>query len=179
MRRWEKMVRYCINCGNKIPDNVNFCTKCGTKTSTTQQPQQPSQNNPASTLAMPVKNKNKLIIPIIITIIAVIVICLVLFLFVFSNPSGKFVGVWNIEYLSGAGSDYEGTWTFYEDGQMKSVNEEYSSIIWRNYTVYNDKICLSSNEYSYYHCYDYDFTEGENKLTLSANDVESVILSKI
>jgi len=173
------MVKYCINCGNKIPDDVNFCTKCGTKTDTAQQPQQPPQNIPAPTPAMPVKPKSKLMIPIIITIIAVIVICVVLFLFVFSNPSGQFVGVWNIDYMTGSSSSDGYTWTFYEDGQMKSVNEEYSSVIWSNYTVYNDKMCFSSNEYTYYHCYDYEFTEGGNKLTLSAENVESIILSKV
>ena len=105
----------------------------------------------------------------------VMVVVVVLFFVLFQNDAANFVGTWDIEYLSGS-SNPTGEWTFYNDGTLKI--EQGSSDIWNDYEIINGKICLSSSEYSYYHCYDYEFTNGGTSLTLSADGTTSVELKK-
>ena len=29
MKRWKNMSKFCVNCGNELPDNASQCAKCG------------------------------------------------------------------------------------------------------------------------------------------------------
>ncbi len=177
------MVKNCPNCGMEFPDNINFCDGCGVQLVEKQaapiatQPQtvQPPVQSPV--VQYPKKSKTGLIV-VSVVVAAVIIISVLLYFFVFQSNAGQLVGTWDEEYQVGV-TNSDSTWTFSSAGRVKIENNYYSSVIWNDYEVKGDMICISSDEYSYYHCYDYTFTEGGNKLTLSAAGIESIILTKI
>lgn len=189
------MPKYCTSCGVELEKGVKFCLNCGTKAEETPaspkqpQPQQPSitqqpplQPQPQQPMPIltPQKSKTKLIAVITIIVVAVIVIA-VLFFAVFQNntattDTSSFVGSWNVEYLVGS-SNPNLVWTFNQDGTLKS--EQGNDVIWSDYEISGGRLCISSNEYSYYHCYDYELTDGGNSLTLSARGTTSIILGRI
>jgi len=183
------MVKFCSKCGIEYSDDTMFCSNCGlqveekyippvvTQPQIIQQPQQPRVMQPIK------KSKTALIVGVIVIVIVIVFIMGFLLFFSGSQDdavynSGQFVGSWDEEYQVGV-SNSDSIWTFFDDGTVKIVNNQYSSVIWRDYKIHGDMICLSSNEYSYYHCYDVTFKEGENKLELSAAGVNSIILTKI
>jgi len=189
------MVKICSKCGIEYADDTMFCSNCGLQVEEKyippvvpqpqiiQQPQQPMTIQPIK------KSKTPLIVGVIVVVLAIAFI--MGFFLIFSGSqddaesqndavynSGQFVGSWDEEYQVGV-SNSNSIWTFYDDGTVKMVNNQYSSVIWNDYETNGDMICLSSNEYSYYHCYDVTFKEGESKLVLSAAGVNSIILTKI
>ena len=178
------MVKNCPNCGKEFPDNINFCAGCGVQLVVKQvapivtQPQtvQPPIQSPV--VQYPKKSKIGLLVGLLVMVAVIIIVIVLLFFFVFQSDAGQLVGAWDEEYQVGVSSS-SAIWTFYDDGRVKIANDEYSSAIWRDYEVKGGMVCLSSDEYSYYHCYDYEFSEGGNKLTLSAADVNSIVLNKI
>ena len=178
------MVKNCPNCGKEFPDNINFCDGCGVQLLVKQaapivtQPQtvQPPVQSPV--VQYPKKSKKGLLVGLLVMIVVIVVVIVLLYFFVFQSNAGQFVGAWDEEYQVGV-TNSDSTWTFSSDGRVKIENNYYSSVIWFDYEVKGGMICTSSDEYSYYHCYDYTFTEGGNKLTLSVDGVNSIVLNKI
>jgi len=161
------MPKYCMSCGAELPEGTQFCTGCGTKVEQT--PQQPM---PIQALK---KSKTKLIAIIAIIVVAIIVVA-VLFLVVLGNDTSKFTGTWTVEYLVGS-TNPNLEWTFNQNGTLKSEQPGYNPI-WSSYELSGGRVCFKSNEYTYYHCYDYEFSDNGNKLTLSARGIDSIILSR-
>ena len=178
------MVKNCPKCGKEFLDDVNFCDGCGvqavikqeTPKATPPQPIQPPVQN--QIMQYPKKSKTGLLVGLLVMVVVIVIVIVLLYFFVFQSNAGQLVGAWDEEYQVGVSSS-SAIWTFYDDGRVKVANEGYSSVIWNEYEVKGGMVCLSSDEYSYYHCYDYTFSEGGNKLTLSAAGVNSIVLSKI
>jgi len=173
-----------MSCGAKLEAGAKFCISCGAtikgKATPPEQPQtqqpstQPQQQQPVPVQTLK-KPKTKLIM-LITAVVVIIVVLAVLFLVFLSDDTSKFVGTWTIEYLHGR-TDPDLEWTFYTNGTYKSEQPGYP-LIWINFELSGDRFCTSSNEYTYYHCYDYEFSNGGNKLTLSARGEDSIILTK-
>ncbi len=182
------MVKFCPSCGNQNSDDDFFCQNCGRQIDgninpSSQTPQQTPQQQDQPMPIYPKKSKTGLIIGII-AIILIIFIIMAYFLFFLGSQDeensidkGKVVGTWNEDYQKGV-SNSDSIWTFHENGDVTIVNNYYSSTITQTYKINGNMICFSSNDYSYYHCYDLSFDEN-NRMVLSAAGVDSIILSKV
>jgi len=170
------MVKHCPSCGVGLAEGAKFCLDCGAKVE--EIPAAPVQPQPQQTMPIqaPKKSKTKLIAVIAIIVVAIIVAA-VLFLVVLQDDTSKFIGTWDVEYLEGT-TNPNLEWTFNQNGTLKSKQPGYNPI-WSNYEISGGRMCLSSNEYTYYHCYDYEFSDGGNGLTLSAAGNTVIVLSKV
>ena len=190
--------KFCNKCGNIIPEQTipKETEKKPKDTSNVPQqnqqqiaqpsPQQPTQPQQIPATPMPVqqqtyvpvqqKKSNKKLIAIILTVVIVIVVVLLAVLLLMGDE-GKFYGTWNVEYMTGS-SNPDTKWTFSENGKMESIygtNTPISS----TYEIRGGRLCLSFDEYNYYHCYDYEFSNGGNTLTLAVKDITSIRLIKV
>jgi len=104
----------------------------------------------------------------------------------FDGEKNKFIGTWRTVETS---LDSE-IWTFYSNGTIKTVSsyleegeEEPSiSISWSNYEIDDYKLCFTqAGEYGDNPpmCFDYEFSNGNNSLTLSYKAVVALVLSKV
>lgn len=99
----------------------------------------------------------------------------------------KFIGTWK---TVDSPSDNE-TWTFYQNGTVKNSQSQVldevpvNSTAWFNYEVNNTALCLSSIETTleaprnYSECFSYKFSETTNRVTLSFQGTEFMILEKV
>ena len=82
------------------------------------------------------------------------------------------------------------TWTFYSNGTAKTVStyleggeeEPYILVSWSNYEIDDDKLCFAQlDEYSNDPpvCFDYEFSNDNNSLTMFFEGVVSLALSKL
>ena len=179
------MAKFCPNCGAGLAEGAKFCLGCGAKVegipAAPAQPevsqQQPLQSQPQQPMPIQTtkKSKTKLIAVIAIILVAIIVAA-VLLLVVLQEDTSKFIGTWNVEYLEGS-TNPNLEWTFNQNGTLSSKQPGYDPN-WYDYEISGGRLCLSSNEYTYYHCYDYKFSNGGNSLTLSAGGDTAIVLSK-
>jgi hypothetical protein len=82
------MVRYCSNCGAKIPDKAQFCSNCGVSSTPPAQPAQPAQPvQPVYTqhptqMVYPKKHSGFGVAALVLGIIAVIMSAIIIFYFI-------------------------------------------------------------------------------------------------
>ena len=190
------MTKYCANCGAKLEKGAKFCPSCGLKIeeapaapiqpapvvpdTNMPPPQQQVQSIPQQPIQTPKKSKTKLIAIIAIIVVAVVVAVLV-FMFL-PGESGKddmdkFYGKWGVEYFKDSSSN-KVTWEFFQNGTLDIVFED-TNHMWYTYDLADSRLCIISDEYNYYHCYDYELKSNGNELNLKAAGITIVLMSKI
>jgi len=193
------MGRYCPGCGSEIKEGSKFCQSCGTQiqsdtkintfedqvaqpqtqqTPSAQFPQQtsaPAQQQIGQTQAYapmtPKKAYNKIIASVVVIIVVIVFISIIYFLFLSGGSDSRFVGDWE---QVGA---YPAIWTFNNDGSFESMGFEVAT--WR---INGNQICIKPNEmwegFTTEMCYDFEFSNNGNTLTLSSNGFEFAKLTK-
>ena len=179
------MPSYCPSCGAVVKEGSNFCLSCGAKLQKddTVQTQQPTQS-PATqqqiytqpqpiTPMQPKKTNMKIIVGIIAIIVVVIVVALVIILFIGGGATdSRFVGEWEQfnDYISV-------TWNFKSGGSL-----EIMDIGAGTWSVNGDKLCINpSSQYGGMTgemCYNFEFSNDGNTLTLTLVGIETAILTK-
>lgn len=108
-------------------------------------------------------NKN-----LIILSIAVLLICVGLSGCTEESEEGDIIGTW--KYLDSI--LWNMTWTFYDNRTAKilDITEEETLIEWVNYTIDESKLCIAVSMFTNETiCWNYQFSNGGQRLTLSAD----------
>ena len=176
-----RMGKSCPKCGKEFPDDKNFCDNCGVQLAVKQVAPVAAQSQVVQPPVQQPKGLKKIGIIIGIVAIVAVVIVLLLYFLVFQNNAtatiGQLVGEWDEEYHVGIATS-DATWTFSNDGTVIIEDNNYASRIVNQFSIEGDKICFSHHDYTYYHCYDYKFSEGGSKVTLSVGGTRSIVLNK-
>ena len=101
------------------------------------------------------------------------------------DEKSRVIGAWRAE--TPENGEVEIIFTFYNNGSMKvTSNLLYhgngeKETEWGNYEIKNGKICgLSQLDGNYnYTCFDYEFSNGGNRLTWRFEEAPSIVLNKI
>jgi len=191
------MAKACEKCGAPLKDDAKFCINCGAKLAEPApeprpidpQPTQPPTQQQAYNYQPPPaqKKSNKMLFGILaIVIIAVVIIAVVLILLLgggsLSGDEGKFVGTWEWE-LSGYGMDisYELKFDSNKKLSMSAMGSGMAEVgTWK---VENSKLVLEYNIPGYGAdlpdgSYNYEFSNGDNTLTLKENSITVMELNK-
>jgi hypothetical protein len=140
---------YCQNCGKRNQDKDNFCINCGKSLVQKDLIKQKFHQ----------KSKKK-IYAIFATIIVLITIVIII---IFLLGSNNFVGTWKIIENTNNQSSVGETMTFHSDGRLTQSGSS-DSATWK---VENNKFCIFTPETDAPMCFDYEFSNGDNQLTLS------------
>lgn len=122
---------------------------------------------------------------LVIIVIAVLLICVGLSGCNEQDEKSRFIGAWRAE--TPENGEVEIIFTFYNNGSVKlTSNLLYhgngeTETEWSNYEIKNGKMCgISQLDGNYnYTCFDYEFSNGGNRLTLRYEGVPSIVLNKI
>lgn len=82
------MVRYCSNCGAKIPDKAQFCSNCGVSSTPPSQPAQPAQpvqpvyTQPVTSTQYVKRHSGFGVAALVLGIISVIMSAIIIFYFI-------------------------------------------------------------------------------------------------
>ncbi len=188
------MPNFCPSCGAKVDEGYKFCLSCGAKLqleSTNElskpeeqvapapPPQQPNSQESITPATQP-RRLNKILLMSLIAIIAVIIIIVVI-VFMFTGGGvidNRFVGEW--EQSDGGVMTID--WTFKSDGSMEIMGMDLAS-----WNVKGNQLCFKTNEFWDEFmpegtldevCYNFEFSNGGNTVTLSINGSENFILTK-
>jgi hypothetical protein len=177
------MGKYCPGCGSEIKEGSKLCKNCGAQIQTetnsstfedqvaqpSTQQTPPSQIPPQSSAPPPQqqigqkqanvpmsqkKSNNRLIATIVVIVVVIVIIAIIYFLI--GGSDSRFVGEWEQEGI-------QVIWTFYNDGSFESMGVEGT---WR---VDGEKFCIKTDilgEFTGEICYDYEFSDNGNTLTL-------------
>lgn len=200
------MPNYCPNCGSEVKEGFKFCLNCGRQlqsegtegsskpneqaarttsideTTSVPPPQQSMTQQSYPHIMQPTKSNKKLIMVLIAIVAIVIVISVVVFVLLGSSADSRFVGEWELE----GGDSFTGsTMTFEGNGDWKMgyLGTSFKIGIW---SVQGDNICLiMTNEFldmdqllGDTQCYQYEFSNNGNTLTLSATGEDTMVLTK-
>lgn len=98
-----------------------------------------------------------------------------------TESNSKFIGTWDVEYPQ-MPSEYEETWTFYENKTVKSViiREGESITEFLNWDDNDNKLCIFSPAApNAQKCYSYEFTNSNTSITFTFNDQLVLTLNKV
>ncbi len=200
------MPNYCPSCGSEVKEGYKFCLNCGgqlqpegtegpstpneqavqkpsiNETSSVSPPQLPMTQQSYSPTIQPTKSNKKLIMVLIASVVIVVVIAVVVFVLLGSGADSRFVGNWQLE----GGDGFTGsTMTFEGNGDWKMGYLGASFKIGK-WNVQGDNFCLNMTnwfpEMDYVlgntQCYQYEFSNDGNTLTLSATGEATMVLTK-
>jgi len=176
------MPKNCSSCGAEVKEGFKFCLSCGAQLQAEAAqlppaaPVPPPQNiSQTQTYApmQPKKTNMKLIGILIAVIAAVVIVALVVFLFIGGGATdSRFVGEWEqfSDYISV-------TWDFKSGGSLEIMDIEAGT-----WSVSGDKLCVNPSSQwggsSGEMCYNFEFSDNGNTLTLTIAGVESAVLTK-
>lgn len=201
------MPNFCSSCGAKIKGDHNFCLNCGAQiknkkdtssfedqVAQPQKQQAPDQTPPTPILPPqqqtgqtqayapmpPKKSKTGLIVGIVVIVVILVVLLAVVFMFFGGGLSAEdesdFYGTW--QATIGDMLNYE--MVFNSDNTLEYGISGYVVDI-GTWKVSNNKLVLTiaipGSEFSSDE-YDYEFSEGGNKLTIKINDIDDWIFTK-
>jgi hypothetical protein len=186
------MTNFCPSCGAKVDEVHKFCLSCGAnlESGNASNPDKPEEKINQESYPPPTptqqgyvppnqpKSKKNMFIALIAIIIIVIII-VVIFKFLGGGVlDNRFVGDWE-QYDDGFTSL---DWTFNGDGSLEIMGLEIGS-----WSVEGDKVCLRADEVWDEFipqgsvdkiCYDFEFSDSGNTLTLSIDDGDFTVLTK-
>jgi len=189
------MTKFCPSCGTKVDEGNKFCLKCGAQlnpestadaTSSNENiSQQPNQQVPPTQpkdIPTGQKKSNKNFLIALIAIIAIVIVIVVIIIFTGGGIDNRFVGEWEI---SSDGFDFF-YWTFSSDGSLIMEVSGFDIEI-ATWSVSGNQICLDMRENEFWVpegyadeiCYDYEFSDGGNTVSLSIEGSENLVLTKI
>ncbi|UCD13109.1 MAG: hypothetical protein JSW60_05995 [Thermoplasmatales archaeon] len=99
------------------------------------------------------------------------------------DEKSRFIGAWRAE--TPENGEVEIILTFYNNGSVKTTStlsyHGEDETEWSNYEIKNGKMCGISQFNGNYNstCFDYEFTNEGNRLTLRYEGVSSIVLNKI
>ena len=192
------MGKYCPGCGSEVKEGSKFCQNCGAQIKSEnkinsfedqvaqpqkqqtspaqfspQTPAPPPQQQIGQTQAYapipPKRQNNKLIASVVVIIVVIILIGIIFLLFFGGVSESRFVGNWEQQ------GGYPAIWTINSDGSFESIGIEGT---WR---LNDGKFCIKSDilgEYAGEICYDYQFSDNGNTLTLSFFGTENLVFTK-
>ena len=181
------MPNYCPSCGAKVDEGYKFCLSCEAKLETENTPN--PENSPEEPIQQgtmpPAQNKsNKNLLFGLIAIIVIVVVIAVIIIITGGSLDGRFIGEWEIS------SDGFETfnWVFESDGTLKMTGMGMNIDI-ASWSVRGGQLCLNMKENELFGdflpeqyvdeiCYDFEFSNGENTLTLSIDGSENLVLYK-
>ena len=179
------MPDYCPSCGSKVEKEHKFCLGCGAQLQSEEQqipiqPQKQPTIQGSNISSMQPKKSNKILFISLIAIIAlVIIVVLVVLLFTGGGViDNRFVGEWE---------QYDGEfitidWNFKNDGSLEIMSMDLAT-----WNVKGNQLCIDTNEFWDQYmpeetfdevCYDFEFSDSGNTLTLSINGSEYSVLTK-
>jgi hypothetical protein len=186
------MPNFCPSCGAKVEEGYKFCLSCGAQLQNADtppsnmpkdqeppvtQPQQPMQAG--ITPAMQPKKSNKILFISIIAIIVIVIIAVVIFMLLGGGViDSRFVGEWeqyDIEFMTM-------DWNFKNDGSLEIMGMDLAT-----WSVKGNRLCISYDDlWGEYIpegsldevCYNFEFSDGGNTLTLSLDESEYIVLTK-
>jgi hypothetical protein len=175
------MPKFCIKCGNQLPDGVKFCPKCGTSiqqpstqpTTAPIPPSSPEYQYQQTPIHTPTSTKSrfnkKLIFSLIAFVIIVIVVLVVVFVFLGSGADSRFVGDWE--------DNFGTTYSFKTDKSLHVLGIKVST-----WDIKGDQICFTPVSGSSWgigeQCIQYEFTNNGNTLTMTMQGVP-IVLTKV
>ena len=188
------MPNYCPSCGANLDESYKFCLSCGVKldisgsnnkkdTNRNEEPSNaPAAPNSQENIAPSTQSRksNKVLLMTIIAIIAILIIIVVV-VFVFNGDGvidSRFIGEW--EQTDGEFMKID--WTFKSDGSLEIMSMDLASWI-----VKGNQLCFNTNEFWDDFmpegsldevCYDFEFSNGGNTVTLSIDGSENTILNR-
>lgn len=187
------MPNFCPGCGAKLNEGYKYCLSCGAQLQTedttnqdipnqqdAQVPptQQPISQEGYTQPSQPRKSKKILFISLI-AIIAIIIIVIVVIIFSGGGyRDNRFVGEWE-QSEDGMMSI---SWVFGSDGSLEIMGMDIAT-----WSVKSDMLCLKTNEFWGEFmpegsldevCYNFEFSDGGNIVTLSQNGSEYATLTK-
>jgi hypothetical protein len=198
------MSNFCTSCGAKVEEGYKFCLSCGaqiqpesttelnifegnasqtlsTGITSSESPQQPlSQQEHTPTIKSGKSNK-KLVIGIIVFFAIIIVIAIVIFILSGGATDSRFVGEWIITN----GDETFGSMIFEGNGDWK-ISYMGTSMKIGTWRVQGDNLCFEATNFpeGIYpsqigtQCYQYEFTNNKNTLTLYGPEEAAMILTK-
>jgi hypothetical protein len=104
-----------------------------------------------------------------------------------NSDINRFIGTWELESFPGSDPNDTTTYIFYENGTFLSTFIDYDGEThtgWGDYSVENGIICMKTHPHGAItdnesYCYDYEFSNGDTRVTLSASELPTVTLIKI
>ncbi len=85
-----------------------------------------------------------------------------------SSEINKFIGTWDGGSFETSIEDKDKTWTFYENGSLKMVDNQFDDIAWGTYEIdETGELCIRETEYQSLMCYVYAFSDNDNQFTLT------------
>ncbi len=187
------MPNFCPSCGTKVEEGYKFCLSCGAQLQNAgtppsditkdQEPQVTQQQQPIAqegiSPAMQPKKSNKILLISIIALIAIIIIAVVVFIFLIGGViDNRFVGEWEQD----DGGFMTMDWNFKNDGSLEIMNMNLAT-----WSVKGNQLCISYDEFMDDYipegaldevCYNFEFSDGDNTLTLSLDGSEYIVLTK-
>lgn len=106
---------------------------------------------------------------------------------VFQDDTSKFIGTWEMEPQE-VGQNVSQTYIFYENGTLLSIYIDYDSnethVGWADYKVEGGKLCAKTHPHGAItdnesYCYDYEFSDGDTRMTLTTSELPTVTLIKV
>ena len=178
------MSKYCPSCGTEVKEGYKFCLSCGVQLKDasaqpppvqTQAPPPQEAGQPQTYVPMQPKKTNMKFIGMLIAIIVIIIVVVavvLLFLGGGGATDSRFVGEWE------QFSDYTTvTWEFKSGGDLNIMSIKMGS-----WSVSGDKLCITpSSEWggsTAQVCYNFEFSNDGNTMTLSLAGVEYTTLTK-
>jgi len=192
------MPNFCPTCVAKVDEGYKFCVNCGAQLQTENNtepikseekdsaipPQQPISKEGYTQPSQPIKSKKFLLIALIAIIAITIIVAVVLILLTGGVIDNRFVGEWGI-------SDGEFdtlNWFFESDGSVKIIGSGVD-IDFATWSVKGSKLCLKMKENEILGeyipeefldevCYNFEFSDSGNTVSLSLDGSENLVLTK-
>ena len=177
------MSKYCPSCGAEVKQGYKFCLSCGAQLkgasaqpspSQTQVPPPQDLNQPQAYTPMQPKKTNMKLIGMLVAIIVIIIVVVAIVLIFLGGGAtdSRFVGEWE------QFSDYTSiTWDFKSGGDLYIMSVKMGT-----WSVSGDQLCISpSSEWggsTAKVCYNFEFSDNGNKMTLSILNEETLTLTK-
>lgn len=172
------MEDHCSDCGSELMEGSKFCTACGKTvdqqpvTPVQPEPQQPVEKKQASKPPKTKKKPRKKLIMGLLAIIVVAIIVAIIAIYLqggatpLVNADSRFVGEWEQQTI---GSPI--LWKFNSNSTLEKESLGNNTGTWN---ITNSQICL----YNDIVCYNYEFSNDGNILTLIRTGQSDIVLTK-
>jgi hypothetical protein len=179
------MPNFCPSCGTKVDEGNKFCLKCGAQLNPESTAETGSSNENISQQlnqqAPPDQSQNKSpgqkksninLLIALIAIIAIVIVIVVIIMFTGGGIDNRFVGEWEQD------DDLMPiSWNFKSDGTF-----EMMGIGFGKWSVHGNQICITPDlelgDFADDVCYDFEFSNGGNTVSLSIGGSENLVLTK-
>lgn len=175
------MSNYCPSCGAKVDEGYKFCLSCGAQL----YPDDAKDSKTSDELNNQVppsqpRKSNKILLIALIAIIAIIIIIVVVLLLGGGVIDSRFIGEWEQNDSGMMTID----WNFNSDGSLGIMGMNFAT-----WSVKNNKLCFKVKDNEFWSdfipegsldevCYNFEFSDGGNTVSLSIDGSENFVLIK-